>query len=123
MRVLVVADDSAEMRWFVRTTLQGRFDEVLEARDGGELLANVLACVHAHPACEVTVVTDNRMPSYSGLDVIDAYDELGYHPTTIVMTAYPDAVTRAETRRAGGWLIAKPFTTTELREVVELAAH
>jgi len=117
--LLIVADDNPQMRWLVRATLRGHFDEVVEASSGRELFWELLRSARSREAADVVVITDIRMAPYSGLDVLDAYDELGYHPTTVVMTSFPDVEAYERTERAGGVVIPKPFTTAELRRVVE----
>lgn len=121
MRTLIVADDNAHMRWLVRTTLRDRFDEIVEAADGRELFRQLVHYSMTSPEKDVLVVTDVRMPAYSGLDILATYDELGFHPRTVVMTAFPDAETHERAARAGSPLLAKPFATAELSAVVERA--
>ncbi|MGE0398207.1 MAG: response regulator [Kofleriaceae bacterium] len=121
MRTLIVADDNAHMRWLVRTTLRDQFDDIVEVSDGRELFRQLVHCSMTRNAGDVLVVTDIRMPAYSGLDVLATYDELGYHPKTIVMTAFPDPDAYAQVARAGSTLIPKPFATAELYAVVERA--
>lgn len=117
--LLIIADDNAHMRWLVRTTFRGRFDDIVEASDGRELFWHLVRCSHTRAASEVFVITDIRMPTYSGLDVLATYDDLAYHPRTVVMTSFPDRDAYAVTERAGGVLIPKPFATAELRRVVD----
>lgn len=121
MRTLIVADDNAHMRWLVRTTLRDRFDDILEVADGRELFRQLVHCSMTREAVDVVVVTDIRMPAYTGLEILATYDELGYHPTTIVMTAFPDPDAYAEAARSGSTLLSKPFATAELCAVVERA--
>ena len=121
MRTLIVADDNAHMRWLVRTTLRDQFDDIVEVADGRELYRQLLHFSMTREAGDVVVVTDIRMPAYTGLEVLATYDDLGYHPTTIVMTAFPDADAYALAERAGSMLIPKPFATAELCAVVERA--
>jgi FixJ family two-component response regulator len=117
--ILIIADDNQAMRWLVRSACRPHFDEILEAHDGRQLFWELVRCSRLRPASEVVVITDVRMPTYSGLEVIAAYEELGYHPRTVVITSFPDPSVRAETELLGGVLLPKPFTTVELRRVVE----
>jgi DNA-binding NtrC family response regulator len=121
VRTLIVADDNAHMRWLVRTTLRDQFDDVVEAADGRELFRQLVHCSMTRSARDVVVVTDVRMPAYTGLEILATYEELGYFPTTIVMTAFPDADTVAQAKRSGSMLIPKPFATAELYAAVERA--
>ena len=117
---LIIADDNEYMRWLVRATLRSRFfDPIIEVSDGRELFRALVHASLIRDARDVLVITDIRMPGCSGLEIIGLYDELDYHPTTVVMTSYPDAEARAATRQAGGVLIAKPFAMSELRRIVE----
>lgn len=118
-RTLIVADDNAHMRWLVRTTLRDRFDEIIEVADGRALFRQLVHFSMTRRDRDVVVVTDIRMPAYTGLEVLQTYEELGYHPTTIVMTAYADAEAYAQAARAGSVLISKPFATAELSAAVE----
>jgi DNA-binding NtrC family response regulator len=118
-RLLVIADDNPAMRWLVRHTCRDRFDEVIEANDGRELFWALVHCSRTRRAADVVLVTDIRMPAYSGLEVLAACDELDYHPPTIVMTSFPDADAYASTARAGAVLLPKPFVTADLRRLVE----
>jgi DNA-binding NtrC family response regulator len=120
-RTLIVADDSSHMRWLVHTTLRDQFDRIVEVADGRELFRQLVHCSMTRAAGRVVVVTDIRMPAYTGLEVLATYDDLGYHPTTIVMTAFPDADAYAQVARANSTLIPKPFATSELCAVVERA--
>jgi len=116
---LIVADDSREMRWLIRSTLRPWSSQIVEAADGRELFWELLRCSRAYAERDVLVVTDICMPVYSGLDVLEVYDELGYHPSTVVVTSFPAERTQTLVARMGGILIPKPFTTSALRHVVE----
>lgn len=122
-RILIVADDSAEMRWLVTSALERQFDEVIQASDGGELLEQLVHCAQEHAAAEVVVVTDLRMPRYTGLDVIEAYAELAYYPTTVVMTSFPGTDVCARVSQAGAVMLPKPFGARDLRRVIEEASR
>jgi CheY-like chemotaxis protein len=121
--LLIVADDNPYMRWLVRATFRGRFDDVVEAGDGRELFWNLLRASRSRDASEVIVIADIRMPVCSGLDVLATFDELGYHPRTVVMTSYPDEQAYASAEHVRGVLLPKPFSTQELRRVVDQLWH
>ncbi|HWO22035.1 MAG TPA: response regulator [Kofleriaceae bacterium] len=117
--LVIVADDNPYMRWLVRATFRGRFEDIVEAGDGRELFWHLLRASRTRAESEVIVIADIRMPVCSGLDVLASFDELGYHPRTVVMTSYPDEQARASVAHVGGLLLPKPFSTEELRRVVE----
>ena len=116
---LVIADDSAEMRWMVRAAIGAQFREVVEASDGRELFWVLLHDAFARTSeADTVVITDFVMPAYTGLDVLDAWTELEPRVPTILITAFPTALVRARAAELGVGLLAKPFTTTELRRAL-----
>jgi CheY-like chemotaxis protein len=120
-RRLVIADDSTEMRRFVRRAVGPAFAEVVEVCDGRELFWTLLrARFEAEPASpELVVITDVAMPGYNGLDVLDAWGDDASRVPTIVMTAFPSEQVRARAALLGVTLLAKPFSLTRLRRVVD----
>lgn len=118
-KLVIVADDNPAMRWLVRWVLSGVVDEIVEAPDGRALFWELVRSSYSYDARDVTLVTDLCMPVYNGLDILATYDELDFHPATIVITSYPDPKVSFEVERAGAILVPKPFTTTEFRRMVE----
>jgi DNA-binding NtrC family response regulator len=115
---LVIADDSAEMRWLVRTAVGKDFADVVEVADGRALLWTLLRSgFTSDPGRppELVVITDLCMPAYDGLDVLGAWRELAYDIPTIIMTAYPSAEVAARAEQIGAFVLAKPFSTASLR--------
>jgi len=122
---LIIADDSADMRWLVRTTLQPEFPDVLEAADGRQLFSLLLRASFAPGSSEpaaLVLIVDVRMPVYDGLEVLDAWQDDELHIPVIVITSFPDDAVRAEVERLGAVLLPKPFTRATLRRVVSDAA-
>lgn len=123
---LVIADDSAEMRWLVRAAVGLEFGEVVEAADGRELFWALLQSSFARDAArdsDLFVIADFAMPAYNGLDVLDAWRELERRAPTLVITAFPSDELRARAARLGIALLAKPFTTAELRQMIHTLSH
>lgn len=118
-KLVIIADDNPAMRWLVRWMLAGVADEIIEAPDGRTLFWELVRCSYSRDPRDVTVITDLCMPVYNGLDIVATYDELDFHPSTIVITSYPDPKVSSEVERAGAILVPKPFTTTEFRRMVE----
>lgn len=122
---LIIADDSADMRALVRSTLT-EFPDVLEASDGRELFSLLLrASVVAGSSAptDLVLIVDVRMPVYDGLEVLDAWQDDEPHAAVIVITSFPDDAVRAEVERLGAVLLAKPFSRATLRRVVKDAAR
>jgi CheY-like chemotaxis protein len=124
-RRLVIADDSAEMRWLVRTALGDDFGEVVEAADGRELFWTLLRSSFRSTADEEdqVIVTDLCMPAYDGLDVLDAWRDLYPHARAVLITAFPSEAVRRRAQEVGATLLAKPFSTSTLRSLVREVSH
>ena len=82
MRVLVVDDDET-LRLIVRSTLESRGDEVVEAEDGEKAVQLV-----ANSGPFDAVLLDVNMPRLSGIDALIRIKDLS--PTTfcLMLTAY-----------------------------------
>ena len=107
------------MRWLVRAAVGDAFGEVVEASDGRELMWTLLRSEFAAGESEdQVVITDLAMPGYDGLDVIEAWRELAPRSLTILITAYPNDAVRARARAAGAVMLAKPFRTSALRDMI-----
>ncbi|MCX5745391.1 MAG: response regulator [Proteobacteria bacterium] len=120
-RRLLIADDSAEMRWIVRAAVGAEFGEVVEAVDGRELFWEMLRASFADKGSSTSnlvVITDLCMPSYDGLEVLDAWSDFEHRVPTILITAFPTDAVRAHAQTLGVCLLAKPFSTRELRRVL-----
>ena len=125
-RRLVIADDSAEMRWFVRSAIGREFREVVEAADGRELFWTLLRAQFSDKPLDLrglVIITDLYMPAYDGLDVLDAWGELDHRVPTILITAFPSEAVRERAKALGIALLPKPFSTTALREALREVSH
>ena len=121
-RRLIIADDSPEMRSLVRAAIGDEFGEVVEATDGRELLWTLLRTTYAGNA-EVLVVTDLCMPTYTGLDVLDAWADLERRVPMILITAFPSDAVRARAKELGVLVLGKPFSMATLRDAVQQVRH
>jgi CheY-like chemotaxis protein len=121
-RRLVIADDSAEMRWLVRATIGDQFAAVVEADDGRALLWALLRTSLAERR-DLFVITDLAMPGYHGLEVLEAWRALERDAPTIVITAFPSQAVRDRAAELGVIVLAKPFSTQALRATIEEARH
>ncbi len=125
-RRLVIADDSADMRSLVRSTIGADFTEIVEAADGRELFWMLMRSSFGEKRPgDLVVITDLRMPGYDGLDVLDACEDL--HPRLrvpmILMTAYPSDVVHARASALGVKVLPKPFSTSALRTALREVAR
>ena len=120
-RKLVIADDSPEMRWFVRSAIGSDFREVVEAANGRELLWALLRSRFSARDLDHrdVVITDLCMPAYDGLDVLDAWRDREFRVPTILITAFPSEAIRQRARDLNVVVLAKPFSRAALRQALQ----
>lgn len=115
---ILIVDDSRTIRMMVRTALEGRGYDVLEASNGVVALS-----VLARQVPDL-LLTDINMPEMDGLTLIRearAQPGLARLPILVLTTEFADDI-KQEGRRAGanGWLV-KPFNPKQLCDTVALA--
>jgi len=118
---VIVAEDDDEMRYIVADAFRRSGYKVFEARDGGELLACIAGAylTGCDPKSLIDlVVTDNRMPGCSGLEVLRSLRKGGWTMPVIVITGFADEL-RAELGALDAVLLVKPFRMADLRNVSE----
>jgi two-component system, NtrC family, response regulator PilR len=114
-RVLVV-DDEASLREFLEVLLSRHGHQVLTARSVEEA-TNLL-----NTSSFDVVVSDFRIGSGSGIDVIRVAKVAEAKPEVIVITAYATPATAVEAMRQGAYdYIGKPFDNAELLLLVDRA--
>ncbi|MCL2723915.1 MAG: sigma-54 dependent transcriptional regulator [Polyangiaceae bacterium] len=109
MAKLLIVDDQRNMRTTLAMMLRGAAFEVDEAENGEA------GCERGATGAYDVILTDLRMGSKDGIDVLRAVKES--QPTTevIVMTAYGTIESAVEAMRFGAFdYIQKPFTEQEL---------
>ena len=112
---IVVADDDPAMRRLVVEALRRDGHEVEQAGNGAALL-NRLAVNVDQPASGLDlIISDIRMPAFTGLDLLEALRAIDCTTPVILMTAFPDVETRKAARRLGAVLFDKPFDIDDLR--------
>jgi len=118
--LLLIADDDADMRALVRSTLRPDYPDALELVDGRELFWQLMRASFTRDGRErpVVVVADVRMPAYTGLEVLDAWHGEQAAVPVVVITAFPDDDVRTRVAKLGATLLPKPFTRARLRQVV-----
>jgi DNA-binding response OmpR family regulator len=116
-RVLVAEDDDA-LRAMMASRLRGEGCEVIEACNGDqafEMIAEIEDGAAQFDALDLVIV-DVRMPGLSGLEVLDLLRAGRDATPVLVVTAYPEPELRAEVRRLGAHLLAKPFGLSRLTQ-------
>ena len=120
---VLLAEDDGPLRALIADVLQGDGYEVVEARDGLELLANIEASLVGEQRPFFVVVADVHMPGLTGLDVLAILRCSFVAAPVILITAFGDDDTRAEARELGASAVFdKPFELEELRAAILEAA-
>jgi DNA-binding response OmpR family regulator len=115
---VLLAEDDLEMRRLVAETLRRDGYDVLEAEDGGRLLVH-LTSQNQRPEPEVDlIISDIRMPIYTGLEVLARLRDARWTVPVILMTAFGDSETRARAEALGAVVFDKPFALDDLRTAV-----
>ncbi len=109
MRTVLVVDDKEMMRDSVATTLRRAGMEVLTASDGAGAL-EVIA--QKRPDA---VITDQKMPGLSGIELLEKVRQIDEELPVIVMTAFGSIETAVTAMRMGAFdYLTKPFEGDEL---------
>jgi two-component system, LuxR family, response regulator FixJ len=114
--IIAIVDDDASVRMALGRLLRA-IDLEVRLYDGGQALlndadANALDCV----------VTDVRMPGFSGFDLCMSLRKRGLDMPIVLMTAYVQEGYAERAREAGAaCFLQKPFADTELIACIEQA--
>jgi DNA-binding response OmpR family regulator len=114
---VLLADDDRDMRMMLAAALREDGFEVTEIGDGSELFQTVHAWLRYGDRREIdAIVTDIRMPAFSGLEVLAEVRALDTSLPVILITAFGDRQTHAEARALGADAVFdKPFDVDDLR--------
>ena len=123
---LLLAEDDLELRELLAYVLRADGHEVVEARDGVELLELLSATAErgsAHERFEL-VVSDVRMPGLTAFDVLTRLQRTLTDTPVILITAFGDQTTHLRAQRMGASRVFdKPFDFDDLRAAVQDALH
>ncbi|WP_224249204.1 response regulator [Hyalangium gracile] len=113
---ILIVDDERDIRQLLSDMLSLEGHEVTEACNGSEALERL------RKASFDLVVTDVRMPSLGGVELLRRVREASPSTEVIVATAYAELETAIECMRAGAFdLLRKPFKLQELFSCVSRA--
>jgi CheY-like chemotaxis protein len=117
---IAVAEDDADMRDIVAGALRRDGYGVIELPTGVALLfqlAHQYRRYEPHPRIDL-IVSDLRMPTMTGLEILRGLRQ-GRCPTPfILMTAFGDPETRREAQSLGAVMLDKPLSLADLRREV-----
>jgi CheY-like chemotaxis protein len=117
-RRVLVAEDDAEMRRLVVETLRLDGYTVSGVANGAELLLRLTTPPSPSAPRIDLIVSDIRMPEYTGLEIVDALRQSRQTTPVILMTAFGDSETRALADSLDAVLFDKPFAMDDLRAAV-----
>lgn len=115
---MILAEDDHE----VRTALEAMFSsdgfDVTTASDGDELVTALEAARDAD-ALPYIIVTDHRMPGYSGIEITRALRDNGWPVPIILITAYGREVAELGFEAGADEVLEKPLEVKKLRRAVQ----
>ena len=118
---IALAEDDPSFRQLIAQAIRAEGYEVVELRNGTELLEYVAATKlygfrYAKPAL---IITDLRMPGFNGLEVIAGLRQARYRAPIILITAFGATETHARAYELGViQVFDKPFDIDELCSTV-----
>ena len=114
--LVAIVDDDESHRRATRSLLRSAGFTTATFSDAESFLSSTN---RAGAAC---LVADMRMPGMSGLELYEALVASGEAIPTVLITAYPEDITRVRARAAGiSCLLGKPFAPDELLECIRQA--
>ncbi|HEX3774348.1 MAG TPA: response regulator [Polyangiaceae bacterium] len=119
---LLLAEDDFELRELLAYVLRADGHEVVEARDGHDLLRILSESTQRGAASEpfALVVSDVRMPGLTAFDVLTRVQRTLSDTPVILITAFGDQTTHLRAQRLGACRVFdKPFDFDDLRAAVD----
>ena len=114
---LLLAEDDDEIRLALAELFAQEGFEVTSVADG-ELLIERLDRGRRMQRMPDIIVTDHRMPGYSGTEILEGLEEAGVHIPVIVITAYGGEVATLAQELGACAVFQKPFELEDLRQSV-----
>jgi len=119
-RLIVLAEDNAELRALLARGLERVGFVVVEAENGVDLVEKVrqVAADAARAGALALIVTDVRMPVMDGIAAVRALREHGVVTPVIFMTAFGNPRARSAAENLNSRWIDKPIGLNSLRAAV-----
>jgi DNA-binding response OmpR family regulator len=117
---ILVAEDDADMRSLVVQALREDGYDVVALPDGGRLLVTLAHEIVEENGAELAdlLVSDVRMPTCSGMEILEQLRASHRRMPVILMTAFGDSPTHDHAEALGALLFDKPFDMDDLRTAV-----
>jgi DNA-binding response OmpR family regulator len=121
---VLLAEDDLELRELLAYVLRADGHEVVEARDGNELLTILSKGLERGQDPFALVVSDVRMPGLTAFDVLTRLQRALADTPVILITAFGDQTTHLRAQRMGASRVFdKPFDFDDLRAAVHETLH
>jgi CheY-like chemotaxis protein len=118
-----IAEDDDDLRALMRAALERDGCDVVEARNGAELIDLLGLTVECPSTQPDVVVTDVRMPHFSGLGVLRTLRQAHWSVPVILVTVDPGPAVQSDAKQWGAVAVFhKPFDLEDLRTAVANAA-
>lgn len=111
---LVLAEDDEEIRIALTELLVDDGFEVACVANG-KLLVDLLSDCEKERRMPDVIVTDHRMPGYSGVEVLEGLRRVGWNIPVIMITAFGREVGDLAKRLGASAVFQKPFDPDDLR--------
>jgi DNA-binding response OmpR family regulator len=118
---ILLAEDDPDLRSLLAAALALDGHQITEASDGTEVLEQLAATLgEAEPVPGFDlIISDIRMPGWSGLDVLAGLRHYPVVPPVVLITAFGGERLHADARRLGAVAtLDKPFDLAQLRAIV-----
>ena len=118
---ILLAEDNDTMRRLLGFVLRADGHELVEVRDGAELL-EALASSLLGPTARAfdAIVSEQSLPGMSGLTVLAGMRARGFATPFVLITAA--SAVQEETERLGGVVLDQPFNVRAIRAAIASAA-
>ncbi len=122
---ILLADDDTEMRRMLALALREEGYDVVEAKDGPDLLHKLKFDFLEFNAVATVdiIITDHRMPGVTGLEVLEGLRHVDWATSVVLISAFADDEVRADAKRFGAAaVLAKPFPVALFLDTVRSIA-
>ena len=120
-QTILLAEDNLEMRRFLASALRRDGYEVIEVKNGADLVSQVadrLVQPISLPPVDL-IISDQRMPGFTGLEILGALRTEDWVTPFVLITAFGGEELREEAQLAGAAAVLdKPFDIDDLRTVI-----
>jgi CheY-like chemotaxis protein len=120
----LIAEDNEDLLQLLTRALQRDGHEVVQARNGLDLMHwvdQMTEWQHTVPLFDL-IITDLRMPMFSGQDCLDRLDSCNNRTPVILISAFANSKVRRQAFAKGARAVLdKPLDMRTLRAAVELA--